>query len=81
MLDTIWSSIIRIQHNTPEDGHIDGPKHVKLFIIINKLLLQVGISRQQNVFLVRTENHSLLQYTESIEQHTSETDLDEERVA
>jgi len=23
VLDTIWSSIIRIQPNTPEDGHID----------------------------------------------------------
>jgi len=23
MLNTIWSSLIRIQPNTPEDGHID----------------------------------------------------------
>ena len=39
VLDTVWSSIIRIQPNTPEDGHVE------LFIILNKLLHQVGISR------------------------------------
>ena len=43
VLDTIWSSIIRIQPNTPEDRYL---KHVELFIIINKLLHQVGISLQ-----------------------------------
>jgi hypothetical protein len=40
--NTTCGSIIHIQHNTPEDG----PKHIELFIIINKLLQEVGISRQ-----------------------------------
>ena len=44
VLDTIWSSIISIQPNTHEDGRIDA-RNI-LFIIINKLLPQVGISRQ-----------------------------------
>ena len=52
VLDTVWSSIIRIQPNAPEDGHIDAPKHVELFIIINKLLHQVGISRQQHMYFL-----------------------------
>ena len=47
VLNTICSSIIRIQPNTPEDEHIDA-RNMHLFIIINKLLHQVGISRQFN---------------------------------
>jgi len=44
-------------------------------------LLDLVNIETQIVCVGRTENHSLSQYTESVKQHTSETYLDEERVA